>query len=44
MKYIVYKGSGGITYIHFVTIGLGIQIIFKISPEQYERLQCSYCS
>jgi hypothetical protein len=35
-----YKVSGGI---RFMTIGLGIQIIFKTSPQQCERLQCWYC-
>jgi hypothetical protein len=43
MKYTVEMASGGMIYIpSFMKIGSGIQLILKVLPQQFERLQCWY--
>jgi hypothetical protein len=43
MKYTIEMTSDGMIYIpSFVTIGSGIQVILRLLPEQFERLQCWY--
>jgi hypothetical protein len=39
MKYTVEMASDGMTYIpSFMKIGWGIQVILRLSPQQFERL------
>jgi hypothetical protein len=39
----VEMASGGIMYIpSFMKIGLGVQVILKLLPQQFERPQCWY--
>jgi hypothetical protein len=33
---------GGMTYIHFMMIGSGIQIMLRLITRQFEKLQCWY--
>jgi hypothetical protein len=40
MKYAIKMASGGMIYVpSFMTISSGIQIILRILPQQFERLQ-----
>jgi hypothetical protein len=41
MMYAVETASDGVMYVSsFMTIGSGIQVIFRVLPQQSERLQC----
>jgi hypothetical protein len=43
MKYTIAVASDGMIYIpHFMKIGSGIQVILRLLPEKFERLQCWY--
>jgi hypothetical protein len=43
MKYAVEMASGGMLYIRrFVIISSGIQVILRLLPQQFERLQYWY--
>jgi hypothetical protein len=43
MKYNVQMDSGGMIYIpSFLTIGSGIQVILRLLPQRFERLQYWY--
>jgi hypothetical protein len=43
MKYVIQMDSGGMIYIQScIMIGSGIQIILRLLPQQFERLQCWY--
>jgi hypothetical protein len=44
MKYAVEMASVGLIYIpNFMMNGSDIQVILKLLPQQFERLQCWYC-
>jgi hypothetical protein len=41
MKYAIEMASGGMIYIpSFMMIGSSIQVILRLLPKQFERLQC----
>jgi hypothetical protein len=43
MKNAAEMASGGIMYIsYFVTVGSGIQVLLRLLPQQFERLQYWY--
>jgi hypothetical protein len=43
MKYAFQMASGGMMNIRrFMAIGLGTEAILRLSPQQFERLQCWY--
>jgi hypothetical protein len=43
MRYTTEVISGGVTYSpSFMKIGSDIQVILRLSPQQFQRLQCVY--
>jgi hypothetical protein len=43
MKYAVEMASGGIKHLSsFMTVGCGIQVLWRLLPRKFERLQCCY--
>jgi hypothetical protein len=44
VKYATEMGSAGVIYIpSFMAICSGIQVVLRLLPRKFERLQCWYC-